>query len=90
MGESFAAAAKTSTDAIQRAVQEGVSGIVWMVVVFLLIQSAALLCGAMVARSMFPDSKKKRTLVFELAGLLGIILGGAFVLFTVSSWRNRH
>jgi uncharacterized protein involved in exopolysaccharide biosynthesis len=44
----------------------------------------------MVDRSMFPDSKKKRTLVLELAGLLGIIVGGAFVLFTVSSWRNRN
>ena len=90
MRESLASAAKPATDAIQRTFYEGVHGITWMVVGMMAIQLTALFCGAMVARSMFPDSKKKRKLVLELAGLLGIILCAAFVLFTTSSWRNQH
>jgi hypothetical protein len=74
--------------AIQRAVHEGVSGTVWMVIGFLAIQVTVLLCGAAVARLMFPDSKRKRALVLELAGLLGVILGGGFVILTMCSRRR--
>jgi uncharacterized membrane protein len=88
MGKSLAAAANPATDVIQRAVHEGVSGIVWLVIGFLAIQMAALVCGVMVARSMFPDSKKKRKLVMDLAGLLGISVGAAFVILALWSRRS--
>jgi hypothetical protein len=86
MVESPASAANPTTDAIQRTVHEGVSGIAWMVVGLMVIQLAALLCGAMVARSMFPDSKKKRALVFALAELLGAVVCGVFVIL----WMRNH
>ena len=59
-----------------------------MVVILVAIQAVALVCGALAARFMFPDSKQKRSLVMTLAGLTGIFAGAAFVIITMKAKRG--
>ena len=77
-------ATSPSFDTAQRLFDQGVSGVVSMLMVFLAIQIVALAGGAFLGRKWFPDSREKRKVVFDVARIAGVIAGGAFIYFWVT------
>jgi len=57
-----------------------------MIVAFVCVQFAVLLCGLWMARTTFPESKKKRKRVMALASVLSV-LAGAAVIVLILFWK---
>jgi multisubunit Na+/H+ antiporter MnhB subunit len=84
---SAAAAAKPALDAPQGAFDQGVSGIVSMLMIFIAVQVVAMIAGKFLGQKLYPDSRDKRQIVFGVARLVGVV-AGAFLIYLWARSRS--